>query len=186
MPHDCLTTTTPTNELLSELWINEFTRNGLCIFGRYDAHMKTNVADMIDFRESPPEIKSWTLGPSPSGFDFGRAVNIHARDGTALYGSYTTSPIANQYRLQLDYIDLKKYQKYTLGFDYAAGAGKYPLSLSREGGDWGLGHARGVDLFYSLTAGCDPARAGGHSSSDNAGTSQPNFPCENAPLIHRF
>jgi hypothetical protein len=173
------------NPSLASRTAADCTREGLCIFGRFDLRTKTNVADMVDFRETPPEIKSWSLGSSPSGLDFGRAVNLDRRDGTALYGSYTTSPIANQYRLQLDYIDLKLYKKFTLGFDYAAGAGNYPLSLSREGGDWGLGHSRGVDLFYSLTAGCDPARVGGHSDGGDSSASPPAFPCEDIPSVRR-
>jgi hypothetical protein len=176
------------NPSLATRMAGDCTRDGLCIFGRYDAHTKTNVADVIDFRESPPEIKSWILGSSPQGFDFGRAINIDGRDGTALYGSYTTSPTANQYRLQLDYIDLKAYQKYTLGYDYAAGTGQghFPMTLSRAGGDWGLGFDKGVGLLYSLTAGCQPARVGGRSSGNDSGTPHPGFPCQNIPLTQRF
>jgi hypothetical protein len=172
------------NPSLATRMAGDCTRAGVCAFGRYQAASKSNFVDLIDFRESPPEINTWRLGSSPSGFDFGRAVNINGRDGTALYASYTTSPTPDQNRLQLDYIDLKKYQKFTLAFDYAAGAGKYPLSLSREGGDWGLGHARGVDLIYSLTEGCKPARIGGHSTGNDSGTSHPAFPCENVIPIH--
>ena len=174
------------NPDLASRMAGDCTRDGLCIFGRFDLHTKTNVADVIDFRETPPEIKSWVLGSSPSGLDFGRAVNINGRDGTALYGSYTPSPVANQFRLQIDYIDLKAYRKFTLGFDYAAGAGSYPITLSRAGGEWGLGLSKGVDLFYSFTAGCQPARVGGHSSGNDSGAPHPGFPCQNIPLVQRF
>jgi hypothetical protein len=164
------------------------TRRGLCVVGRYDSHTGTNVADVIDFRDTPPEIKTWTLGPSPSGFGFGRSVSIDGREGTALYSSYTTSPIASQYRLQLDYLDLNVYQKYTLSYEYGAGGTKYPLSLSHADGDWGLGHARGVDAFSSLTAGCRPSEVKGHSPGhDSDGSQGGSAPCENLPLIqHRF
>jgi hypothetical protein len=160
------------------------TRDGVCIFGRYDAHTASNVADYIDFRQSPPEIKSWILGPSPQGFGFGRAVNINGRDGTALYSSYTPSLIANQYRIQHDYVNIKSYKKFTLSYDYAAGGTNFPLSLSRADGDWGLGHAKGVSVFFSLTAGCAPDDVRSHSSgSDSGGSRGATIPCENIPLI---
>ena len=174
------------NPSFSSRMAGDCTRSGLCVFGRFDSKISSNVADMIDFRESPPDIKSWVLGPSPAGFGFGRAVNISGRDEKALYSSFTPSSISNQYRLQLDYVDLKAYQKFSLSFDYGVGAGNYPLSLGREGAEWGLGHPKGVDSFYSLTGGCEPARVGGRNPSGNpdAGT---RIPCQNVlPIEFRF
>jgi hypothetical protein len=172
------------NPSLATRMAGDCTRRGLCVFGRYDSHTQSNVADMVDFRESPPEIKSWVLGPAPSGFGFGRAVNLGGRNGTALYASYATSPIANQYRLQLDSIDLKAYAKNTLSYDFGTGSGRYPLALSRERGEWGLGTREGIGALYSLTAGCAPARVGGRSSSGSSGGGVV-FPCENAPAVGR-
>ena len=165
-------------------------RQGWCIFGRFDAHLQSNVADYIDFTESPPEIQHWVLGPGPQGFGFGRAVNINGRDQKALYASYSLSSTANQYRLQLDYIDLKNYKNYSLGFDYTAAAGDFPLSIAREGGSFGLGHLRGVDTFYSLTDSCGfPNFRGRGTGTGPISTGEPKIPCENLPPIdisHRF
>jgi hypothetical protein len=156
----------------------------LCVFGRYDSHTKSNIADMVDFRQSPPEIKSWSLGPSPSGFEFGRAVDLSGRKEIALYASYATSPVANQYRLQLDSIDLRAYVKSTLSYDFGAGPGKYPLAFSRERGEWGLGTREGIGSLYSLTTGCDPVRVGGRSDGTGSGTSSPPLPCEIVVPVH--
>ena len=174
------------NPSFSSRMAGDCTRSGLCVFGRYDSKIASNVADMIDFRESPPDIKSWVLGPSPAGFGFGRAVSIAGRDEKALYSAFSTSSVSNQYKLQLDYVDLKAYQKFSLSFDYAVGAGNYPLALGREDAEWGLGHAKGVDSFYSLTGGCEPARVSGRepSGTPDQGT---RIPCQNVlPVGLRF
>jgi len=159
------------------------TRSGWCIFGRYDARTQSNVADSIDFSQPTPEIVSWVLGPSPAGFQFGRAVSINARDGTALYSGYTPSSIANQYKLQLDYVDLKSYARFSISYDFGAGNGKFPLSLSREGADWGLSHAKGIDTFYSLTAGCNPVRIRGGHDIGSGPADPPGTPCLNLQLV---
>jgi hypothetical protein len=162
----------------------ECSRLGRCVGGRYDAATQNNVADMIDFRESPPEIKSWLLGPAPPGFGFGRAINLNEREGTALYAGYGRSPNAsNQFRLQLDFIDLDRYTKSTVARDYGAGTANYPLSLSRENGDWALSHAHGVDLYDSLSAGCRPDRIRGRSAGPG---DQTRIPCRDIPLVNRF
>lgn len=161
-------------------------RQGWCIFGRFDAHLQSNVADYIDFTESPPEIQHWVLGSAPQGFGFGRSVNINGRDQKALYASYSLSSTANQYRLQLDYIDLKSttYKNFSLGFDYTAAAGNFPLSIAREGGSFGLGQLRGVNTFYSLTESCDlPSFRGRGTGTGSGGGGEPRIPCENLPPI---
>ncbi|MGH9442894.1 MAG: hypothetical protein ACRD16_11535 [Thermoanaerobaculia bacterium] len=158
------------------------TRDGLCIFGRFDLHTGMNVADVIDFRESPVEKVAWLLGPGAPGFGFGRTLQIDGRDGNALYGSYSTSATPNQYKLQLDYLDLETYTKFTLGYDFAAGAGNFPLGLSREGASFGLGHAIGVSTLYSLTAECGPANFKGRGSG--SGSSETRVPCDNIPPVN--
>ena len=178
------------NPTLATRMGGDCSRFGWCAFGRYDAHLKSNVADYIDFTQSPPEIQHWVLGASPQGFGFGRAVTLNARDGKAIYGSYSTSATANQYRLQLDYIDLNTYKKLSLGYDDAVGTGSFPLSFAREGGSFGLGHARGVDTFYSLTESCRLPNFRGRNPGEGSGsTGEPKIPCENLPPIdisHRF
>ena len=172
------------NPNLATRMAGDCTRNGWCAFGRFDSHLKSNVADYIDFTESPPEIQHWVLGAGPQGFNFGRAVSIDARDGKALYGSYSTSSIANQYRLQLDYIDLGTYKRSTLAYDDAAGTGYFPLSLARERGSYGLGLSRGVDTFYSLTENCRLPNFRGRNPGEGSGSQgEPKIPCENLPPI---
>jgi len=161
-------------------------RQGWCVFGRFDARAQSNVADYIDFTESPPEIQHWVFGSAPSGFGFGRSVIINGRDQKAFYSSYSTSSTPNQYRLELDYIDLKSttYKNFSLGFDYAAGTGNFPLSFAREGGSFGLGQLRGVNTFYSLTESCGLPNFRGRGAGTGSGVGgEPRIPCENLPPI---
>ncbi len=161
------------------------TRNGWCAFGRFDLHTKSNVADLIDYSQSPPEIKSIILGSSPQGFGFGRSVNIDGRGQNALYGSFGSSSISNQYRLQLDYLNLKTYTKFSLGYDDAAGTGTFPLSISRERASYGIGQPLGVNTIYSLTDNCLPARVprACGTSTGTVATDEPMVPCANiAPI----
>jgi hypothetical protein len=142
---------------------------------------------MLDFRESPPEIKSWVLGSSPQGFGFGRDVRIDGRDGTALYASYSKSPVPGQFRLRLDYLDLEAYKKYGIEAEYAAGGTKFPLSLSRSDGEWDLAHARGIDRVFSLTANCDPPKIDGRDGNGSDKNPSSGPPCGNlVPIRSRF
>ncbi len=158
---------------------------GWCAFGRYDLHTQGNAVDLIDFSQNPPARVSAVIGLSPPGFGFGRAVSVNGHDGKALYGSYSLSSTPNQYRLQFDYLDLKAYKKYTLGYDYTAAAGNFPLSISRAGAAYGIAHQRGVDTVYSLTNNCGPVnfrgRGTGSGSSDSG---EPKVPCEDLPPIN--
>jgi hypothetical protein len=162
------------------------TREGLCVFGRFQTVSQKNLVDMVDFRGSlaDPEIRTWQIGTGFPGLQFGRAVSLRERDSTALYASYTTSSIANQYRLQLDAIDFSKYTKFTVSYDFGAGSGSYPLSLSREDGEWGLAHKFGIGLLYNREAGCEPSRIRGHESGGTAETGSP-LPCP-IPILARF
>ena len=175
------------NPALATRMGGDCTRSGLCIFGRYDSRLAGNVADMLDFRESPPEIKSWVLGSSPQGFGFGRDVRIDGRDGTALYASYSKSPVSGQFRLRLDYLDLDAYKKYGIEADYAAGGTAFPLSLSRSDGEWNLAHANGFDRVFSLTANCDPPKIDGHDGNGSNKNPSSGPPCGNlVPIQSRF
>lgn len=172
------------NPALATRMAADCTREGFCVFGRYQSSSGNNLVDTVDFRGVPPDIATWEIGPGVRGLQFGRAVNIRERDSTALYLSYTPSSVLNQYRIQFDGLDLSKYTKFTISYDFGAGAGAYPLSLSRAGADWGLSHKFGIDLLYKWDAGCEPARVRGHESGGTGGTASP-LPCQ-VPVVFKF
>jgi len=177
------------NPNLASRMAADCTRNGLCVFGRFQTVSGKNLLDRVDFRGSAadPDIATWELGSGLSGLRFGRAVSFREKDGTALYASYTPSTTPNQYRLQLDGINLAKYTKFTVAYDFGAGAGNYPLSLSRADGEWGLAHKFGIDLLYKWDVGCEPAgrlRGRGSATGETGGTRAP-FPCE-IPIVGKF
>ncbi|HET7452997.1 MAG TPA: hypothetical protein VFL12_09670 [Thermoanaerobaculia bacterium] len=174
------------NPALASRMAGDCSREGLCVFGRFQTVSQKNLVDMVDFRGSlaDPEIRTWQIGTGLRGLQFGRAVSLRERDSTALYASYSPSSLPNQYRLQLDGIDLAKYTKFTMSYEFGAGGGSYPLSLSREDGEWGLAHKFGIGLLYNREAGCEPSRIRGHESG---GTPEPapTKPCE-IPLLSKF
>ncbi|HET9794736.1 MAG TPA: hypothetical protein VFS34_09760 [Thermoanaerobaculia bacterium] len=176
------------NSTLATRMAADCTRGGLCVFGRYQTVSGKNLLDMVDFRASiaDPEIRTWQIGSGIAGLQFGRAVSLRGRNETALYASYTPSSIADQYRLQLDGIDLGKYTKFTISYDFGAGTSHYPLTLSRADDEWGLAHKFGIDLLYKWDAGCAPARFRGHGSA-TGGTegTPPPFPCQ-VPIVQKF
>jgi len=177
------------NPNLASRMAADCSRDGLCVFGRYQTVSGKNLVDLVDFRGSAfdPDITTWAIGSGPAGLRFGRAVNLRERDGTALYASYTTSPTPNQYRLQLDGINFAKYTKFTVADDFGAGTGNFPLSLSRADGEWGLANRFGIDLLYKWDVGCEPAgRLRGHgSATGTTGGTRAPIPCE-TPIVARF